>query len=146
MNDTIVACPSCGAKNRIPADKRHLTPKCGRCGAPLGRTGDGSVVELTDMTFQQEVAASPVPVLVDFYSPTCGPCRMLAPVIDALARKYAGRAKICKLDTSRHQMVAGQFQIRGVPTLLFFKGGQVVDQLVGAAPQAEIEQRLDALL
>ncbi|HEB50836.1 MAG TPA: thioredoxin TrxC [Desulfobulbus sp.] len=145
MNDAIVVCPSCGAKNRIPADKRHLTPRCGRCGAPLARA-DGTVVELTDMTFQQEVAASPMPVLVDFYSPTCGPCRMLAPIIEDLARKYAGRVKICKLDTSRNQMVAAQFQIRGVPTLLFFKGGQVVDQLVGAAPQAEIEQRLHALL
>ncbi len=146
MNDTIVVCPACGAKNRIPADKRHLTPKCGRCGAPLGRAGGGSVVELTDMTFQQEVNGSPVPVLVDFYSPTCGPCRMLAPVIESLARKYAGRVKVCKLDTSRNQMVAAQFQIRGVPTLLFFKGGQVVDQLVGAAPQPEIEQRLNVLL
>ncbi len=146
MNDTIVVCPSCGAKNRIPADKRHLTPKCGRCGAPLGQAGSGTVIELTDMSFQQEVAGSPLPVLVDFYSPTCGPCRMLAPVIENLARRYAGRVKVGKLDTSRHQMIAAQFQIRGVPTLLFFKGGQVVDQLVGAAPQAEIEQRLDRLL
>lgn len=144
--DTIVVCPACGAKNRIPAHKRHLLPKCGRCGTPLGQAGNDTVIELTDMTFQQEVTGSPVPVLVDFYSPTCGPCRMLAPVIEELARLYAGRAKVCKLDTSRHQMVAAQFQIRGVPTLLFFKDGRVVDQLVGAAPRGEIAQRLERLL
>jgi len=140
----IVVCPNCGAKNRIPADKQHLTPKCGRCGTRLVATG--VVVELTDQNFQQVVENSSLPVLVDFYSPTCGPCHALAPVIEQLADQYAGRAVICKLDTSRHQMTAAKFQIRGVPTLIFFKNGRHVDQVVGAVPGQELQQRLNSLL
>ncbi len=147
MSDTIIICPSCGAKNRIPADKRHLTPKCGRCGTPLGQSGQSAeVIELGDHNFQQVLGSTTLPVLVDFYSPTCGPCKMLAPVIAALARQYAGRALICKMDTSRHQMTPAQFQIRGVPTLIFFKNGQVMDQVVGAVPASELESRLNNLL
>ena len=140
----IIVCPSCGAKNRIPAEKQHLTPKCGRCGTQLSVPGD--VIELSDQNFQQVVNSSTLPVLVDFYSPTCGPCHALAPVIEQLAGQYADRAVICKLDTSRHQMAAAQFQIRGVPTLIFFKNGQPVDQVVGAVPGRELEQRLNSLL
>ncbi len=147
MSDTIVICPSCGAKNRIPAEKQHLTPKCGRCGAPLARSGQGGeVIELGDHNFQQVLGSTTLPVLVDFYSPTCGPCKMLAPVIADLARQYAGRALICKMDTSRHQMTPAQFRIRGVPTLIFFKNGQVMDQVVGAVPASELEARLNNLL
>ncbi len=144
MND-IVVCPSCGAKNRIPVEKQHLTAKCGKCGTRLPTAG-GGVVELSDQNFQQMVSTSTLPVLVDFYSPTCGPCHALAPVIEQLAGQFAGRALICKLDTSRHQMTAAQFQIRGVPTLIFFQNGQPVDQVVGAVPAQELEQRLNALL
>lgn len=145
MMDNIIVCPNCGAKNRIPAEKQHLTPKCGKCGARLSVAG-GTVIELSDQNFQQVVNNSTLPVLVDFYSPTCGPCHALAPVIEQLAGQYAGRALICKLDTSRHQMTAAQFQIRGVPTLIFFKNGQSVDQVVGAVPSQELEQRLNNLL
>jgi thioredoxin 2 len=141
--NTIVSCSSCGAKNRIPADKQHLTPKCGRCGAQLVAGNNSIVRELTDQNFQEIVNNTPLPVLVDFYSPTCGPCQALAPGIIQLAKEYAGRAVICKLDTSRHQMTAGRFQIRGVPTLIFFKNGQPVDQVVGAVPLQELQQRLD---
>jgi len=143
--ENIVVCPDCGAKNRIPADKQHLTPKCGRCGTRLPVPA-GTVVELSDQNFQQVVENSGLPVLVDFYSPTCGPCHALAPVIKQLAGQYAGRAIICKLDTSRHQMTAARFRIRGVPTLIFFKNGQPVDQVVGAVPAQELEQRINSLL
>lgn len=147
MNPIIIQCPACGAKNRIPADKQHLRPKCGRCGRSLaGTDSGGTVMELDDPSFDRVIRQSALPVLVDFYSPTCGPCRMLAPVIDAIARNYSGRLLVAKLDTSRHQMAASRFQIRGVPTLLFFKNGNQVDQIVGAAPQAEIEQHIRALL
>ena len=147
MGDSILSCPSCGAKNRIPAGKEHLTAKCGRCGKPLDRAGAvGVVVELGDHNFQQVIGGTGKPVLVDFYSPTCGPCRSLAPVIENLARQYAGRAVVCKLDTSRQQMTAAKFQIRGVPTLIFYKNGQVADQVMGAVPGAELEQRLNSLL
>jgi len=145
--DALIVCPGCGAKNRIPGEKDHLTPKCGRCGHSLaGAPRSGMVNPPTDAQFQQRIERSSLPVLVDFYSPTCGPCRMIAPVVEALAQEYAGRLLVFKLDTSTQQMSAARFQIRGVPTLLFFKAGQLVDQLVGVAPRAEIEQRINVLL
>ena len=142
----MIQCPSCGAKNRIPDEKKHLRAKCGRCGTPLPNQAGGQVIEIGDHDFQQMVSQASLPVLVDFYSPTCGPCRMLAPVLEELARQYAGRVIFYKLDTSRHPMTASRFQIRGVPTLLFFKHGEVVDQVVGAVPRQELEQRLSRLI
>ena len=143
----LIPCPGCGAKNRIPPEKQHLVPKCGRCGRSLaGAPVSGLVNPLTDATFHQQVEQASLPVLVDFFSPTCGPCRSIAPVIDALAAQYAGRLMVFKIDTSSQQLNAGRFGIRGVPTLLFFDGGQMVDQLVGAVPQAEIQARIETLL
>ena len=143
----VIVCPGCGAKNRIPADKGHLTPKCGRCRQSLaGEPRSGLVNPLTDTQFQRLVEQSVLPVMVDLYSPTCGPCHTLAPVIETLAREYGGRLLVFKLDTSSQQMTAARFRIRGVPTLLFFKAGQLVDQVVGAVPRAEIEQRIVTLL
>ena len=145
--NTLMVCPGCGAKNRVPAEKQHLAPKCGRCGLSLGGAPvSGLVNPLVDAQFHQRVEQSSMPVLLDFYSPTCGPCRMIAPVLDALAKEYAGRLLVFKLDTSSQQMTASRFQIRGVPTLLFFKDGQMVDQLVGAAPRSDIELRINRLL
>lgn len=144
MNQILVPCPACGAKNRIPAEKQHLQPKCGRCGRSLARIG--TVLTVDDSGFDRLVRESALPVLVDFYSPSCGPCQMLAPVIEAVAAKNAGRLLVAKLDTSRHHLAASRFQIRGVPTLLFFRNGKVVDQIVGAVPEAEIDRHIRALL
>lgn len=145
--ETLIVCPGCGAKNRIPADKQHLAAKCGRCKGPLAAAPrSGLVNQITDAQFHALVEQAPLPVLVDFYSPTCGPCQMLAPTLDALARDYAGRVLVFKIDTSNQQVNAQRFGIRGVPTLLFFKHGQLIDQVVGAVPRADIEQRLRALL
>jgi thioredoxin 2 len=146
MNDSIVRCPACGTKNRIPSDKSRQKAKCGKCGRPLGAGSPGRVVELDDHSFDSTLRENPLPVLVDFYSPTCGPCQMLAPLIEALARDYKDRLLVAKIDTSRHQMIAARHQIRGVPTLIFFKQGRKVDQLVGAAPREEIERKIKALL
>jgi len=145
--NTMIVCPGCGAKNRIPQEKQHLTPKCGRCGNSLaGVPVSGKVNGLTDAGFHAQVEQAGLPVLVDFYSPTCGPCRMIAPIVDTLAQEYAGRLLVFKLDTSSQQMTAARFQIRGVPSLLFFQGGQMVDQVVGAVPREEIEQRIRQLV
>ena len=146
MDDTILQCQSCGVKNRIPMNKQHMKPKCGRCGHILEPGVGGKVVELDDSSFDKTIDSSSWPVMVDFYSPSCGPCHMLAPVIETLAQQYAGKVVIAKYDTSRHQMAASRFQIKGVPTLIFFKQGKVVDQIVGAAPQADIERRLNNLI
>ena len=146
MNTTIIRCRKCGTKNRIPESKRHLQPKCGRCGEMIPATVLSTVIEVNDTDFEKVVLQAALPVLVDFYSPTCGPCHALAPTIDNLARKFAGSVLIAKLDTSRYQTVAGRYRIRGVPTLIFFNNGQVVDQMVGAVPQAQIEQKIRSML
>lgn len=146
MESIIVSCGHCGTKNRIPVLKQHLHPKCGRCQAVIDMTGRAEAIELDDAGFAGFVARATMPVLVDFYSPTCGPCQMLAPVITNLARRYLGRALVAKIDTSRNPMTASRFHIRGVPTLLFFRKGQMVDQVVGAVAEPLLAQKLDGFL
>lgn len=144
MNSLVIACPGCGTKNRIPAGKQHLGPKCGKCKNSISLAGAAVPVELDDAGFAGFIGSATIPVMVDFFSHTCGPCRMLAPTIDAMAKKFHGRVIIAKLDTSRYQMIASQYKIRGVPTLLFFKKGQLVDQLSGALPEQELSQKLES--
>lgn len=147
MHNAIVVCSGCGAKNRVPVAKQQLKAKCGRCGNSLdGAPVTGVVVAVADDTFSQIVEKSPLPVLVDFYSPTCGPCQMVAPIIENIAVAYAGKAVVCKLNTAANNIAASRFQIRGVPTILYFKDGKMVDQLVGAVPQVDIEARLNNYL
>ena len=146
MNSIIVACENCGTKNRIPADKQHLGPKCGRCNKSMNISHSAVPVELNDSNFVSFLSQARKPVMVDFYSPTCGPCRMLSPIIDNLARKFTGRVIIAKLDTTRSLNTPSQFQIRGVPTLIFFKNGEKVDQLTGAIPEETLTQKLNQLV
>ncbi len=144
MNSLIIPCPSCNAKNRIPATKQHLSPKCGKCGTLLNVKIHAVPIELTDSEFQSFVSGAQHPVMVDFYSPTCGPCKAIAPVVTSLAKEYLGKVIIAKLDTSNNPGTAMQYEIRGVPSLLFFKNGQVVDQIVGAPPEQQLRQKLDS--
>lgn len=139
----MIPCNSCGTKNRIPADKQHLGPKCGKCNNAISLAGAAVPVELDDSSFAGFISSATKPVMVDFFSPSCGPCRMLAPTIDAMAKKFYARVIIAKLDTSRHQMSAAKYKIRGVPTLLFFKNGKLVDQLTGALPEQELSGILE---
>ncbi len=145
MNSLILACPSCSTKNRIPAGKQHLSPKCGKCGTQIKPASQAVSVELTDSEFQSFISGASLPVLVDFYSPTCGPCKSLAPIIANLSKEYLGRVIIAKLDTSTNPGTAMHYHIRGVPSLLFFKNGQMIDQIVGAPPEAQLRQKLDTL-
>jgi thioredoxin 1 len=105
-----------------------------------------NVLTVTDANFQSEVLNSEQPVLVDFWAPWCGPCVQLSPVIDEIADAKAGSAKVAKVNVDENVQIAGQFRINSIPALLFFKGGQVRDQLVGRVPKAEILAKLDALL
>ncbi len=106
----------------------------------------GDVIELGDAEFKREVLESQQPVLVDFTAAWCPPCRIIAPVMDALATEYKGRLKIAKLNVDDHQKTAEEYGIRSVPTLLFFKEGRVVRQIVGAVPRAKLEDALRPLL
>lgn len=103
-------------------------------------------VTLTDENFESEVLKSDKPVLVDFWAEWCGPCKMIAPAIVELASEYEGKAKIAKLDVDNNQIIAGKFNIRSIPTLLIFKRGRVVEQIVGAVPKQRIREKLDAAL
>jgi thioredoxin 1 len=103
-------------------------------------------LELTDANFQEIVLKSDKPVLVDFWAVWCGPCRMVAPIIDELAKEYEGRAIVGKLDVDNNPNVSAQFGIRNIPTILIFKNGQVVDKQVGAVPKSVLASKLDAQL
>lgn len=103
-------------------------------------------LEFTDSNFAVEVEQSEIPVLIDFWAVWCGPCRMIAPIVEELATEYEGKAKIGKVDVDNNPMIASKFGIRSIPTLLIFKGGKVVDQIVGAVPKGMIADKLKAQL
>ena len=100
------------------------------------------VVTLQDATFDKEVLKSDIPVLVDFWAVWCGPCKAIAPAVEELAAQYKGKVKVAKMDVDEHQQVPQQFGIRSIPTLLVFKGGRVVDTIVGAVPKSKLEDSL----
>jgi thioredoxin 1 len=104
------------------------------------------VLEVSDATFDQEVLQSEQPVLVDFWANWCGPCKAIAPSVDAVAAAYAGRLKVTKVNVDQNGAAPSRFGIRGIPALLFFKGGKVADQIVGFVPQSVIEEKVQRLL
>lgn len=103
-------------------------------------------LEFTDHNFNEKVIKSEKPVLVDFWAAWCGPCRMVGPIVDELAQEYAGKAEIGKVDVDNNQDISVEFGIRNIPTLLFFKNGEVVDKVVGVVPKEQLKEKLDALL
>ncbi len=102
-----------------------------------------NTVELTDSNFDQEVLQSPVPVLVDFWAAWCAPCRLIAPAVEAIAKDYAGRAKVGKVNVDENMSTSSKYNIRGIPALLVFKGGEMHDQIVGASSKENIQAMLD---
>jgi thioredoxin 2 len=142
MRTLMIGCSACGATNRVPADKvaQGLAPVCGKCKTPLPV---GKPQPVTDASFAQDVEGSPVPVLVDAWAPWCGPCHMIAPVIDELAAELAGRVRVVKLNVDENPRTAARFDLRSIPTLLVLKGGREIDRLVGVQPKQEIARRLE---
>lgn len=105
-----------------------------------------AAAQVSDATFKQEVLESEVPVLVDFWAPWCGPCRMVAPIVDEIASQYDGKVKVVKVNTDDNPSVASQYGIRSIPTLMVFKGGQRVDMVVGAVPKTTLANTLEKYL
>ena len=106
----------------------------------------GSASEVTKDTFEQEALKSDVPVLVDFWAPWCGPCRMLAPIVEELGADYAGRLKVLKVNTDENSSLASEYGIRGIPTLIIFKDGKEVERVVGVQPKKALAEKVDAAI
>jgi len=104
------------------------------------------VTDVSDQTFESEVIKSSLPVLLDLWAPWCGPCRMVAPVIESLEGKYNGKVKFCRLNVDENPQTAARYRIMSIPTLMFFKEGQVADTVIGAVPERVLQPKIDALL
>jgi thioredoxin 2 len=135
----IITCPSCGARNRV-APVAHGIPRCSRCKTTLPW-----VVDADSSTFAEETTAS-VPVVVDYWAAWCGPCRMISPVLEELAKRHAGHLKVVKVDVDANPDLAARAGAQSIPLLVVLRDGQERDRIVGALPRAVLEQRLGPLL
>jgi thioredoxin 2 len=138
MERLVFRCAGCGGINRVPAERTAEGPVCGRCKAALDL--EAHPVDVSDDDLQRLIASSPVPVLVDFHATWCGPCRMVAPAVTALAREHAGRLVVVKVDTDQHQRHASAIGLRGVPTFALWRDGQLVRSQSGALPKPMLER------
>jgi thioredoxin 2 len=130
-----IACAACGATNRVPAARLAESPSCGRCGAALL---PGEPVELTDANFEQVAARTGLPLVVDFWAPWCGPCRMMAPAFAQAAAQLQGRAVLAKVNSDENPGLSARFGIRSIPTLVRLEGGREVKRVSGALPAGQI--------
>ena len=135
MSD-VVPCPKCASKNRLGAVPAGAVPRCANCKTVLPW-----LVAAGDESFTAEVAAG-VPVLVDFWAPWCGPCRMVAPILEELAGELAGRLKVVKVNVDESPQVAARYRIQSIPTLMVFREGAQVEVVVGALPKAALRERI----
>ena len=134
--DGIIECPQCGARNRVP--RAHPgSPECGRCHSPLPW-----LISAGDTDFDEVTAAASLPVLVDLWAPWCGPCLMLAPVVEGITRTQAGRIKVVKVNVDESPAIARRFGVQGIPTLLILRSGRVVARQVGALSARALESWL----
>ncbi len=138
----IVDCPSCGVKNRVPAARLDENARCGKCKTSLVPLGATTAVE-SSSDFIELIKSSPVPVLVDFWAPWCGPCRMVGPELSRVASEKKGQVVIAKVNTDELGDVAGRYDIQAIPTMILFSGGREVKRLQGAMRAPAIVAQLE---
>lgn len=143
MNAILVTCPACRVKNRISDTKQHLTVRCGRCKEKIDVRNSAQPVVLDDNTLEGFVRSAQMPILVDFYSPTCGPCMTLAPLLVEMTRNYLGKIIITKIDTSQNPRSAERYRVKAVPTLIFLRDGKVLEEIVGLPEKRYLQQKLN---
>jgi len=137
MSNLIIACPACSKLNRVPEEKLGAKGSCGSCKSSLF---DQKPLNLTQSSFSNHVIKSDLPILVDFWAPWCGPCKMMAPVLAEAAGSFEPQLRIGKVNTEEEQMLGGQFNIRSIPTLVLFRKGKEVDRISGAMNLQQLDQ------
>ena len=138
-----LVCPKCDATNRIPAARLTQAPKCGKCHMPLFA---GQPQAVTAASFRKHIERDEIPVLVDFWAPWCGPCKMVAPVLEKLSRDFAGDLKVVKVNVDESPSTAQRYSASSIPMLLFVRDGELIDRVVGAQPEHVLRSAIEALL
>jgi thioredoxin 2 len=134
-NSSHIVCPKCNAINRIPAARLGESPKCGKCHTPLF---GAAPIELTTANFNKQISRNDIPVLVDFWAPWCGPCKMMGPAFEQAAKQLEPSVRLAKLNTEAEQSIGAQYGIRSIPTIALFKNGKEIARQAGAMSTADI--------
>jgi thioredoxin 2 len=137
----LLTCHECKTINKLPAEKLNLGPKCGSCSTPLL----SYPIDLTIENFKEALENCPIPLLIDFWAAWCGPCKSFAPIFGNAAKKYYKKMVFCKVDTDAESLLASQYQIRSIPTLIAFKNGVEINRVSGALPPLQLEELINKL-